>query len=597
MCRPSMRRTVCGVTPPPQGLGARLAPSPGIPVRPDGAPQDVTALGRDTLYGVIGALAQGPELGRVLPAIVDLLSEATACHACFVYLIEGERLLMRAASQVFDGAVDHVSLSIDEGIVGWVVRNDEPVFIREGSMSDPRMKVVPELSEDQFQSMIAVPLRGRSRPVIGAIVLHTEAPREFGQEVRDLLMHVAALVAGAIENARLYERERRRAGLLEQLSSLSTQMAAVTDRSELWRLACDGTRAILDAEHVRLHLVTGPGGAQRVVASSGESGAAMPDGPPIHAPARGALATRLAAGDLQLGVLSVQRAAPFGRDEADVIETIGGQLAVALRTLDLIERLTEENLVRDLFDAIAEGRAAQLVGRVRSARVDPERPHVVASIEPLIPSSRWDGAERVEEQIRRVAPGALCDPGTERLRVLLPVPGRSVAAQATELARLDEELVRLATEEGLAVGRSSLQPRLAAEPASLTEAMGAARIARALEPDGGARAWDELGVYRYLAGVGAGIEPDARHARAVAVVWQYDEKRGGELLPTLEHYLADRRIVPTARALFIHPNTLRQRLERVESLTGMTVADEDHLSLELAIKLHRLRAPERGPLA
>lgn len=585
MCRPSMRPTFAGVTPPSHALIDRSPAAGG------GSGTPAAALGAGTLYGVINAVAQGPELGRVLPAVVDLLSEATACHACFVYLVERDRLRMRAASSIYANAVDHVEFDVGEGICGWVVRNDEPVFLRDNSLSDPRMKVVPELQEEQFQSMVAVPLRGRSSGVIGVIVLHTEAPREFGQEVRDFLMHVASLVAGAIENARLYERERRRAGLLERLASLVHRMAAATERSELVQIACDGTRAILDADGARLALTTGADGRQRVVARSGDAG--PDDAPPIDAPARGALAMQLAAGDTQVGTLAALRGTPFDRDEADVFETIAGQLAVALRTLDLIERLTEENLVRDLFDAIAEGRGEQLAGRVRSARVDPNRAHVVVSVEPLRLGGRWDGAERAEERLRRVAPGALCDLGTERLRVLLPVPGHG-AAVAEEIARLDGELASLAAEEQVAVGRSSMQPRLAAEPASLTEAIGAARIARALEPAGGARAWDTLGAYRYLVGVGPQLEPDPRHAAAAREIWEYDERRGGDLLATLEHYLADRRIVPTARALYIHPNTLRQRLERVESLTGVVIADEDPLSLELAIKLHRLRAPERA---
>lgn len=164
MCRPSMRRTVEAVSP-QAPAGAVLKGTTTLLPRHQHASElesgggSVTALGRDTLYSVIGAVVQGPELERVLPAIVDLLSEATACHACFVYLMEGERLRMRAASNVFSGAVGTVSLSVEEGICGWVVRNDEPVFIREGSMSDPRMKVVPELREEQFQSMVAVPLR------------------------------------------------------------------------------------------------------------------------------------------------------------------------------------------------------------------------------------------------------------------------------------------------------------------------------------------------------------------------------------------------------------------------------------------------------
>ena len=163
------------------------------------------------------------------------------------------------------------------------------------------------------------------------------------------------------------------------------------------------------------------------------------------------------------------------------------------------------------------------------------------------------------------------------------------------LAALDAELDALAREEGAVAGRSGLQPGLAASPASLVEAASAARIARALAPGGGARAWDALGAYRYL--VGGDVEPDARHARAVDALWRYDERRGSELVGTLERYLADRSVVPTARALSIHANTLRQRLERIEHLTDLVIADEDLVSLELAIKLHRLRAPERDAAA
>lgn len=551
------------------------------------------ALGRETLYAVIGAVAQGPELSRVLPAVVDLLTEATACHACFVYLLDGDRLWMRAASRMYAEAVGSVSLRVDEGLCGWVVQHDQPAFIRDNALLDPRTKHVPELDEERFQSMVAVPLRGRERSVIGVIVLHTEAPREFGQEVLEFLMHVASLVAGAIENARSYEGEHERAALLERLAALVQEIAAVTDRSELWRVACDGTLALLRADRARLHVVTGADGALRVVARAGDDAQGAAEPPPIDAPARGRLATQLAAADAHLGVLSVEREAPFGRAESDVIETIGGQLAVALRTLDLIERLTEENLVRDLFEAIAEGRADRLAGRARSARIDPDRPYVVAAFEPLVPSQAWERADQVEARMRGAFPGVLCDLGTERLRMLFPV-GTAGDTPADDLALLDAELDAIAREEGLAIGRSGVQARLAADPASLAEAVGAARIARALDPAGGARAWDGLGAYRYLAGVGAGLEPDARHGAAVALLWEYDERRGSELVHTLELYLADRRIVPTARAMFIHPNTLRQRLERVEALTAMVIADEDPLSLELAIKLHRLRAPERS---
>jgi DNA-binding PucR family transcriptional regulator len=53
--------------------------------------------------------------------------------------------------------------------------------------------------------------------------------------------------------------------------------------------------------------------------------------------------------------------------------------------------------------------------------------------------------------------------------------------------------------------------------------------------------------------------------------------------------LAERRsVIDSARALFVHPNTLRQRLGRIEELTGLNLEEDDLLSLELAIKLARL---------
>lgn len=555
------------------------------------------SLGRDTLYSVIGAIARGPDLGTVLPAIVDLLTGATACHACFVYLVEGERLRMRAASSVYADAVGRVTLGVDEGLCGWVVRHDEPAFIREHAMADPRMKVVPELDEERFQSMVAVPLRGREQRVIGVIVLHTEAPREFGQEVLDFLMHVASLVAGAIENARLFERERERARLLDGLAALVQRIAAVNDREELWQVAVDGIRELLGADQSRLELTADGHETVRIVARSGAGrDARLVDGPAVESPARGAIATRLSAADAHLGLLAVERGEPFSRIERDIAETIAGHLAVALRTLDLIARLAEENLVRDLFDAIAAGRTEGVARRARAARVDPDRPCLIVVVEPVDAQQGWGEGPEVEERVRRLVPGALCDLGTDRLRAVLPVGHGSLRA-SDALPRIDAALAELAREARIVIGRSALQPRLAADPAALSDALGAARIARALEPAGGVRAWDDLGVYRYLARAADGPAPDARLAGAVAALWEYDVRRSAELVPTLERYLADRRVVPTARALQIHPNTLRQRLERVEAITGLVLAREDPLSLELAIKVHRLALAGRSTVS
>src|ERR1700734_1197712 len=188
-----------------------------------------------TLYGVIKLVSSSLELVPMLQGVVDLATEATGCHACFIYLLEDDQLTMRAASPVFSEAVDRVSFAVQEGLTGWVARHRTPEFIRDQAMRDPRMKYVPLLDEKRFQSMVAVPILSRAGETIGVIVLHTEAPHEFGEDTLKLLVHIASLVSGAIENAQLYDQQRRRVDALTSLSGLAQEVAAANDAAEIGR--------------------------------------------------------------------------------------------------------------------------------------------------------------------------------------------------------------------------------------------------------------------------------------------------------------------------------------------------------------------------
>ena len=206
----------------------------------------------ETLYAVIKTVSSSLDLDRVLAAIVDLASEATSCHAAFIYFREGERLTLRAASPQYATLVGKISWGTDEGLTGWVARTKTPAFIREHALDDPRMKYVPELEEERFQSMVAVPVLARGGDVIGVVVLHTEAPREFDDGVLNFLVHVASLVAGAIENAQLYEGTRRRVEALTTLSQLSQAIAAVTLREDLYDAVTRGARQLLGADSCQI---------------------------------------------------------------------------------------------------------------------------------------------------------------------------------------------------------------------------------------------------------------------------------------------------------------------------------------------------------
>src|SRR5215207_4270400 len=193
-----------------------------------------------TLRAVITTVFSTLELDEVLAGVVDIATEATGCHACLIYLVQEDRLLLRAASPVHSQFVGRLEMELDEGVTGWVARNKQAALIPHGALHDPRMRYFPELEEERWQSMAAVPVTARSGDVIGVIVLHSAAPHELSDGVIGLLIHTASLVGGAIENAQLYEEARTRVAALTQLAEVSQRLAAATRHERLHEAATAG---------------------------------------------------------------------------------------------------------------------------------------------------------------------------------------------------------------------------------------------------------------------------------------------------------------------------------------------------------------------
>jgi DNA-binding PucR family transcriptional regulator len=71
---------------------------------------------------------------------------------------------------------------------------------------------------------------------------------------------------------------------------------------------------------------------------------------------------------------------------------------------------------------------------------------------------------------------------------------------------------------------------------------------------------------------------------------EYDRLRSTALLRTLEEFLRRRgNISATAEALYVHPNTLRQRLRRIGEISGLDLRTDDWLMIEIAVKMVRLQ--------
>ncbi len=570
----------------------------------------------ETLYAVIKTVSSSLDLDRVLRGIVDIATDATGCHACFIYFLEAEQLVLRAASPRYSRFVGELELGVDEGLTGWVARTKNPEFIRENAMADPRMKYVPELEEERFQSMIAVPILAKAGDVIGVVVLHTEAPHEFDSDVLNFLVHTASLVAGAIENAQLYEETRKRVQALTTLTQLSQALAAVSLQEDLYDAVTRGARQLLGADACQIYRLDAetdelalagsdpedapapsprPGGTGLLLdvmrRSGGRGGgrrrAARALWPDVDEDAL--LVAALVAGDEQLGMLCcLAEGRQFTEEDAELLGAVANQTAVGLKKAELIERLTAENIVKDMFDALAAGSVDAAEAKASEARCDLSRPHLFLHVERAPRASNgapdWpQRADRLEARLRRLSPRAFFDARHDRVRVLAPLS----TSQPAAAERLRAECEPLGREEGLVIGLSDLDRGAANARRRMREAADAARIGHSLVAEGGAVSYEELGAYRYLVHVDAA--PHDRYRQSVEKLIEYDRRRGSRLVETLEQFLADRGgVTASARALYVHPNTVRQRLGRIERVAGLDLHSEDLLSLELALKLARL---------
>jgi sugar diacid utilization regulator len=306
------------------------------------------------------------------------------------------------------------------------------------------------------------------------------------------------------------------------------------------------------------------------------------------------LVAPLAAGDEQLGILCcLVRGRAFGDEDADLLRAVANQTAVGLKKAELIERLTAENIVKDMFEALAAGSVATAEAKAVEARCDLSRPHVFLHIEraPGAASGQpWpELSARIETRLRRLYRRTLFDTRHDRVRALVPLP----AGDRDGVEALTRTCDGLAREHDLLIGLTGPDEGATGARRRMREAADAARIARSLASGGGAISYDQLGAYRYLVHLELDDAPRDRYGRAVAALLEYDARRNAQLVETLETFLSSRSSVATsARALYIHPNTVRQRLDRIEQIAGLELRAADLLSLELALKvarLHRVR--------
>jgi len=166
----------------------------------------------------------------LLRTIIDETIAATGTQVCSLYLWEeSEKVFtLTATNGLAQWGVGQVKLGLGEGVTGWVGAQQKPLSIRD-VRSEPRFTWVPNLDQEQFVSMLSVPIISRDR-VVGVMNVQTTEDHDFSDEEIAFVSAIAGQLAGIIELSQLHERAARQLELERKaVASLTALNAGKSD--------------------------------------------------------------------------------------------------------------------------------------------------------------------------------------------------------------------------------------------------------------------------------------------------------------------------------------------------------------------------------
>src|SRR6476469_1021227 len=267
------------------------------------------------LTETIEAVNSTLDLQEVLALVATKVAAALEADACFVYLYDerADELVLRATHGTpIDEMSKRPRMRPGEGITGSAAAARAPVMLESQAHLDPRFKNFPNLPEDEYQSILAVPITTRDGTLEGALNVRTREPRTFSEDEVDLLHEIAAQVAQSIEHAKLYAEAQRRVRELEALARISEAVSESLYLEESLEAIVKTTMDAVGATGAALVLEDG-----RIAWPEGRAG--------THA-----VRTPLRWKRRVIGELVADRDVPFSDDDRALLEAIAHHAAVAL---------------------------------------------------------------------------------------------------------------------------------------------------------------------------------------------------------------------------------------------------------------------------
>ena len=312
------------------------------------------------------------DLDQVLDRILEQVSRVVPNDAANIMLVEGDRARVarwrgyeRFGAEEF---VSTVAFRITEvPNLQRMVESKKPMVIPD-TAAYPGWVRVPE--QEWLRSYAAVPIIARDE-VIGFLNVDSATPGFFTWAHAETLRAFASHATAAIENARLYESERRRRAELEALHQASLHLTSSLEQQPVMEAILDYTLKVMAADDAHIFLYDGerlafgaalwadahqqepyaeprPQGLTYTVARSGER-IVVPDvnGHPFFQdyPWGGAIAgLPLRIGERVVGVMNVAFEKPhaFNEHELRVLGLLADQAAIAIENARLYEAVQQE---------------------------------------------------------------------------------------------------------------------------------------------------------------------------------------------------------------------------------------------------------------